>query len=57
MPAARRQLCRRRLLPAERAIRLPDAIGFDVAAAVLVRGLTAHMLFERCGRCAPATRC
>lgn len=36
-----------RLLPADRAIRLPDAIGFDVAAAVLVRGLTAHMLFER----------
>lgn len=37
----------RRLLPADRAIRLPDSIGFDVAAAALVRGLTAHMLFER----------
>ena len=37
----------RRLLPADRAIRLPDAIGFDVAAAVLVRGLTAQMPFER----------
>src|SRR5206468_3170608 len=30
-----------------RAIRLPDPVGFDTAAAVLVRGLTAHMLFER----------
>ena len=36
-----------RLLPAGRAIPLPAGIGFDVAAAVLVRGLTAHMLFER----------
>jgi NADPH:quinone reductase-like Zn-dependent oxidoreductase len=36
-----------RILPAARAIRLPDAVGFDTAAAVLVRGLTAHMLFER----------
>ena len=45
MPAG--SYAERRLLPADRAIRLPDAIGFDVAAAVLVRGLTAHMLFER----------
>jgi len=37
----------RRILPAARAIRLPDSVGFDTAAAVLVRGLTAHMLFER----------
>ena len=31
-------------VPLEKLIRLPDAIGFDVAAAVLLQGLTAHYL-------------
>jgi NADPH2:quinone reductase len=35
-----------RNLPAERAVALPDAIGFDVAAGAMLRGITAHMLFS-----------
>jgi NADPH2:quinone reductase len=34
-----------RLLPAARAIPLPDALSFRLAAASTLRGLTAHMLF------------
>lgn len=33
-----------RLVPAWRAIRLPDDIAFDIAAISMLRGLTAHML-------------
>ncbi|MHB8392017.1 MAG: quinone oxidoreductase family protein [Acidobacteriaceae bacterium] len=33
-----------RNLPAERALVLPDSIPFDLAAAVMIRGMTAHML-------------
>lgn len=33
-----------RLIPAWRAIRLPDGIPFDIAAISMLRGLTAHML-------------
>ncbi|HEY5363443.1 MAG TPA: quinone oxidoreductase [Aestuariivirga sp.] len=33
-----------RVLPAARAIRLPDDISFETAAATMLRGLTAHML-------------
>jgi NADPH2:quinone reductase len=33
-----------RNLPAERAVALPDAIPFDVAAGAMLRGITAHML-------------
>lgn len=36
-----------RLLPAWRAVPLPDAIGARTAAASLLRGLTAHMLLTR----------
>ncbi|MEO6015357.1 MAG: quinone oxidoreductase [Devosia sp.] len=36
-----------RLLPAGKAVHLPDDIGFDVAAAVMLKGGTAHyLLFE-----------
>lgn len=36
-----------RLISCERAIRLPDAVEEDVAAASILRGLTAHMLLTR----------
>ncbi|QID16224.1 quinone oxidoreductase [Nitrogeniibacter mangrovi] len=36
-----------RNLPAERAVPLPDDIGDDTVASVLLRGITAHMLFSR----------
>lgn len=36
-----------RLLPAWRALPLPDHIGSDVAAASMLRGMTAHMLLSR----------
>jgi NADPH2:quinone reductase len=36
-----------RLLPAARAIALPDAITSRVAAAAMLKGLTAHMLLTR----------
>lgn len=36
-----------RLLPAWRAVRLPDDIGTGVAAGAFLRGLTAHMLLTR----------
>ncbi|WP_372085139.1 quinone oxidoreductase [Tistrella mobilis] len=36
-----------RLLPAWRALKLPDAVGDDVAAASLLRALTVEMLFTR----------
>lgn len=35
-----------RLYPAERLIKLPDSIGFDDAAAVLFKGITAHYLIK-----------
>lgn len=37
----------RRNLPASRVVRLPDAIPERVAAAAMLRGLTAHMLLHR----------
>jgi NADPH2:quinone reductase len=39
-----------RLLPAERAIRLPDGVADRTAAAALLRGITAHMLIDRVAR-------
>ena len=36
-----------RLLPASRAVRLPEDIGDKLAASVMLRGLTAHMLLHR----------
>src|ERR1700722_1467148 len=37
-----------RVVPAERLIKLPDAIGFDVAASVMLKGLTAQFLVTSC---------
>jgi NADPH2:quinone reductase len=36
-----------RLLPADRAIAIPDAMPAQTAAAMMVRGITAHMLLKR----------
>jgi NADPH2:quinone reductase len=38
----------RRLVPAERLVKLPDAIEFDVAASVMLKGLTAQFLITSC---------
>lgn len=35
-----------RLIDADRLVRLPDAIGFDQAAAMMLQGMTAHMLLR-----------
>lgn len=40
----------RRLYPAERLVRLPDAITSETAAAALLKGCTAEFLIERCAR-------
>lgn len=34
--------------PAAKTVKLPDAIGFDIAAASLLKGMTAEMLLRRC---------
>ncbi len=39
-----------RVMPAEHLIRLPDAIGFETAAAMTMRGLTASYLLRRIAR-------
>jgi len=36
-----------RIMPADALVRLPDAIGFDTAAAVMLQGLTVQYLFRR----------
>ncbi|AYZ65883.1 quinone oxidoreductase [Burkholderia multivorans] len=36
-----------RVLPADRLVRLPDGIGYDEAASVMLQGLTAHYLVRR----------
>jgi NADPH:quinone reductase len=38
----------RRVVPAERLVKLPDAIDFDVAASVMLKGLTAQFLLTSC---------
>jgi NADPH2:quinone reductase len=38
----------RRVVPAERLVKLPDAIDFDVAASVMLKGLTAQFLLTAC---------
>jgi len=43
----------RRVLPASRLIRLPDAIDLRTAAASMARGLTAHMLLHKVAILAP----
>ena len=39
--------CEARLLPADRAIRLPDSVSWQTAAALMLRGMTAHVLLHR----------
>jgi len=36
------------VIPARRAVRLPDAVSFDIAAAALLKGMTAEFLLRRC---------
>jgi NADPH2:quinone reductase len=36
-----------RVMPADRVVELPDAIGYDDAASVMLQGLTAHYLLRR----------
>jgi len=36
-----------RLIPADRVVALPDAISFEQAAGMMLRGMTAHMLLRR----------
>src|SRR6202049_1614550 len=38
----------RGVVPAERRVKLPDAIAFDVAASVMLKGLTAQFLLTSC---------
>ena len=37
-----------RVVGAERLVKLPDAVGFDVAASVMLKGLTAQFLLTSC---------
>jgi NADPH:quinone reductase len=39
-----------RTVPADRAVKLPDAIGAEDAAALMLKGCTAEMLIERCAK-------
>lgn len=39
-----------RVMPADRVVKLPDEIGSEDAAAVLLKGCTAEFLVERCAR-------
>jgi NADPH:quinone reductase len=38
----------RRVVPAERLVKLPDSIAFDVAASIMLKGLTAQFLATSC---------
>jgi len=38
----------RRVVPAERLVKLPDAIDFEVAASIMLKGLTAQFLLTAC---------
>lgn len=40
--------CQRRVMPAMNVCRLPDEIGFETGAAMMLKGLTAHYLLKRC---------
>ncbi|QNM95684.1 quinone oxidoreductase family protein [Chitinimonas koreensis] len=42
-----------RLIPADKLVRLPESIGFDTAAAMMLQGLTAEYLLRRCAPFAP----
>lgn len=39
-----------RILPADRLVKLPDGVSTDLAAAMMLQGLTAHMLLRRIHR-------
>jgi NADPH2:quinone reductase len=39
--------CEARLIPADRLVKLPEAIGFDTAAGMMLKGLTAAYLLRR----------
>jgi NADPH2:quinone reductase len=39
-----------RVIPADRVVKLPDEIGSEEAAAILLKGCTAEFLIERCAR-------
>jgi NADPH2:quinone reductase len=43
----------RRVLPADRLVKLPDAISFETAASVLLKGLTAQFLLRSCFKVEP----
>jgi NADPH:quinone reductase len=45
------------IVPAARLARLPDAIGFDVAAASIFQGSTAHYLLDDVARLEPGMTC
>jgi NADPH2:quinone reductase len=38
----------RRVVPADRLVKLPDAIGFDVAASMMLKGMTTQFLLTSC---------
>ncbi len=38
----------RRVVPADRLVKIPDAISFEVAASVMLKGMTAHFLLTSC---------
>lgn len=40
--------CEARVMPAKNVVRLPDAIGFETGAAMMLKGLTAQYLLKRC---------
>ncbi len=42
-----------RVYPADRAVRIPDGISDEVAAAVMLKGMTAEFLLHRCFRVLP----
>jgi NADPH:quinone reductase len=44
-------------VPADRAIKIPDGVKTDVAAAVLLQGMTAHYLATSCYPLAPGKTC
>lgn len=39
-----------RTVPAERLVKLPDAVDFETAASLMLKGCTAEFLIERCAR-------
>ena len=45
--------CEARILPADRLVVLPDAVPFDRAAAMMLKGMTAHYLIRRTYRVQP----